>query len=470
MNNSGDNEILSSDDDNGQDYESEEGKQEVEELNVEEESMHSSSYEDNSNDDSNSDHDSMGNNCENKGNTKKKQPKQSPFSKTKSPQVLFDWNGKSIKLPRIEIQDLCDQDDNIIAPCATLNNPGNACFLNCLVQVFADSSFRQMFLEINPLTTEERYWKSLVNNLLEVMIENRYTKLYAKQTMEKILSRKLLTSSTNDEEGYVLGRKQDPFEVFISFMNKLIKMEMQPDNSTNPFKQGTSFSLGFKFTCSNMECLHEWDQWMDNFSSLRLNITTEGTLDSYVEEYFLNGKLDVAPQKCCRKCKSDAVEDFPYVIYDFPDIMVIGLSKGTFDEERQEMVVNLVKVDFDLEWTPSTIKCLSHVTGKFKLFAIVNRIQDTLATEESSHAANTGHYTTYKDTQFGWVKMDDGDCTYIDKSELCTPSSYILFYKRIEEIHDKEHPYHLRGRGPSVPVKTQIKSEIFQTIAKAGRI
>ena len=334
--------------------------------------MHSSSFEDNGNNDSNSDHDSIGNNCKNEGNTQKKQSKQSTFSKTKSPQVLFDWNGKSIKLPRIEIQDLCDPDDGIIAPFATLDNPGNVCFLNCLMQVFADSSFRQMFHEINPLPTEERYWKILVNNLLEVMIENCYTKLYAKKTVENILSHKLVTSSTNYEEGYMLGSKEDPFEVLISFMNKLIKMEMQPDNPTNPFKQGTSFSLGFKFTCSSMECLHEWNQWMDNFSSLCLNIITEGTLDSYLEEYFSNGKLDNAPQKCCRKCESDAREDFPYVIYDFPDMMVIGLSKGTFDEERQEMVVNLVKIDFDLEWTPRTIECLSHVTRKFKLFAIVN--------------------------------------------------------------------------------------------------
>ena len=86
------------------------------------------------------------------------------------------------------------------------------------------------------------------------------------------------------------------------------------------------------------------------------------------------------------------------------------------------------------------------------------------------NTANSGHYTAKIDTPYGWVNMNDGACKFINKTELCTPLTCILFYKRIKEILNKEHPNQLRGGGQSVPVKVQIKKEQFQKIAKAGQI
>ncbi len=127
----------------------------------------------------------------------------------------------------------------------------------------------------------------------------------------------------------------------------------------------------------------------------------------------------------CSRCKNSVRARKKMEVFKCPPILILHLKRFRVRESGMMSTAGRINVlvDFPLE-NLDLSKYMKHSDAKpiYDLYAV------------SNHYGNTGfgHYTAFAFNHHAkaWYRFDDSSVTPLDKSEVCSTASYVLFYKR----------------------------------------
>jgi ubiquitin C-terminal hydrolase len=355
-----------------------------------------------------------------------------------------------------------------------LNNIGNTCYMNSVIQCLASSLFTAWFKSkryMNDLSCENGLLieKTLTHNLaklLEAMWKENCTinPYMFKQIVGEIKETFKGANQHDCQEflNFILDRihEETKYEAIITPNNisasavdfydnkkmfkennvyELYKKQYKKDYITSKaygkwksyveksysiiieLFTGSYYSI---ISCSNCDY---YSNKFDAFSTLSLSIPDKGetTLYRCLEDHFKEEILVGDNQYFCKKCnkKNDGCTKKLY-IWDPPELLIIQLKR--FDSQNNKTTSKIIFpiFDFNLKSAQNDI----HITNStYDLWAICKHENNT---------TTSGHYIAYCKNMINkkWYKFNDDHILHIpdDKleNEIITKNAYILFYAK----------------------------------------
>jgi ubiquitin C-terminal hydrolase len=121
--------------------------------------------------------------------------------------------------------------------------------------------------------------------------------------------------------------------------------------------------------------------------------------------------------------KTNAKEDAAKRIYfwNFPKILIIALKRFIVNGRhiyRNNSLIHYPLTNLDLSKYVEGYNAAAH---NYELYGVSNHMG----------TPNGGHYTSYVKTDKGWIHYNDESLSSIHESQVISPHSYCLFYRRI---------------------------------------
>lgn len=337
--------------------------------------------------------------------------------------------------------------------CKGLNNIGNTCFFNSIMQAFINTP------EIIGHILSKSYAEHLNKSKPEHLLVEEFHNLMSKYHSEKGGS---FSPNVFHEYLNVLARETD-FDLNIGIQNDVGEFLSFIINSLHngisfPIKSIIRGEVKTKIDKIELEAAKAWsDHFKDDFSPLiplfygqfistvrctrcgneniraepvsclsleiprianpQDEITLDNCLDSFTNEERLTGENRYSCEKC--NMKTNAVKSMAY--WHLPKIMVIQIKRFRYTASGHQTKINNV-INFPLELSMYKY-CISgdrHNKSLYELFGVMNHIGGT----------GGGHYYAYvKNYRGEWNEYNDSRVSPISENKLVDRTAYCLFYR-----------------------------------------
>jgi ubiquitin carboxyl-terminal hydrolase 8 len=328
-----------------------------------------------------------------------------------------------------------------------LENLGHTCYLNSILQCLSNTIWFR-----NLLLTDE-FKHDIVNdkpNLAKVNLERDQSIMVYE--ISKVMRglwwtnglirperfvhwSRVLSAKIGDGQFAEAGQKDSgEFLIFVlDMIHEACKYDIEDNGIYNKsvyefYKKSGYSPIMTKFnihltniiTCAN--CNHDSSKF-EPANVLTLEIPddiAEPTLDNCLERFIRCEKLDDDNKYKCEKCSCLTNASKKLEISHISDYLIIILKRFKYTPNG-DIIKNNSVVNFPIQNLDMT-KYTSTSNSKYTLYATSNHIGDR----------NIGHYFSYCKNDDNWYKYDDNVVTILDRTDIVSSSSYILFYELVK--------------------------------------
>ena len=269
-----------------------------------------------------------------------------------------------------------------------IENLGNTCYLNSVLQVFLNTPFLFYYNKRNKMSKIHKCKKIKNNNFcLECMI----LEFYDKSRKKTLYPSNFVNSLKFLNKKFVRGRQQDSHEFYLLVLNSV----------SDFFKKIFLGKLTSRVTCPK----NHISDVEEPFLNLSLSIQNANSIKNSLKKYFQ--PLKNIKSYNCQKCKKKREITKQYIIKTAPKILTLHINR--FNNFGKKLTKH---INFDLS--------LNLFQKTYNLYAIVDHIGSSL---------KFGHYVSYiKSASNIWYRMNDSSVNIVNNNVVKRLRPYILFY------------------------------------------
>uniref|UniRef100_A0A7S4PT56 Ubiquitin carboxyl-terminal hydrolase n=1 Tax=Alexandrium monilatum TaxID=311494 RepID=A0A7S4PT56_9DINO len=326
--------------------------------------------------------------------------------------------------PRERLRALCESD----APRRVgrgLNNAGNTCFFNSVLQTLTYTRPLQNYL----LSGEHARACALHSEGLfcALCLFERHAKEALGGSRSPVHPRALLKHLKQlGGKSIQLGRQEDAHEFLLHFLDACHKAALQPatqQSTVPPLVQRTTLIhqlfggyLRSQVVCQ--ECKHESNTF-DPFLDLSLEVRTAATLEKALEGFTKSELVSGQNRYRCKKCEQPVDVTKRFSLHALPPLVMFQLKRFEFSQGARGKIIKNVSFGTSIDLARFT----SHPNkeAKYRLYAVI---------VHQGHTAKSGHYFAFVRHCSGtWYHFNDEQVRAVSEQQVLRTQAYLLFYE-----------------------------------------
>ena len=304
-----------------------------------------------------------------------------------------------------------------------LNNIGNTCFINSVLQSLIFTRPLQNYL-IFSNHVEKCKIKEKICFLCEF---SKFLRLFQKK--KNLTPFFILKNIKLISKNLKIGRQEDAHEFLIYFLDVLErnfdyflkknnKNFIVDDNKNNLIKNIFEGELKSEVQC--LKCKN-YSKTNEKFITLSLD-SNSNSIEKCLSNFFKSENLINENKIFCEKCKKKNDSKKKFFIKILPNILIIHLKRfDNFGRKIQKNIKNLKEIDLN----NFTLNEGKKNGTKFKLYSIL---------VHSGFFSSSGHYFTFLNkNNKNWVEMNDNFVQFVNENYVMNQNGYLFFYEKINE-------------------------------------
>ncbi|GMI63903.1 hypothetical protein HRI_000059600 [Hibiscus trionum] len=310
---------------------------------------------------------------------------------------------------------------------AGLENLGNTCFMNAVLQCFTHTV--PFVLGLQSLNPHEKPCDRDVNSFCLLCALHDHIELSLNSSGGVVSPSKIFDNLNYISPSFQRYRQEDAHEFFQCLLNRLESccsdLKLKDDCLSSPdvclVKKVFGGRLVSRLCCCNcghISCSYE------PLNDLSLEIEDVDTLPIALESFTKVEKIDdlVAKFKC-ENCKHKVSVEKQLLLDQAPSVATFHLKrfkiKGTYIEKIDKHVVFPLELDLQ---PYTSVNQTNNEELKYQLYAVV---------KHSGFRPTSGHYVCYiRSSPDTWHNFNDSTVTSVEEEEVLSEEAYILFYAR----------------------------------------
>ncbi|KAI1318824.1 Ubiquitin carboxyl-terminal hydrolase 36 [Mortierella claussenii] len=306
-----------------------------------------------------------------------------------------------------------------------LNNLGNTCFLNSVLQCLTYTAPLANYL----LSNHHSGTCKTTNFCMMCLLEKHVTRCFSHSMNEAIAPKVIVGRLRNIGKQFRIGRQEDSHEFARYLIDALQKSCLMGYDSKldNRIKETTVihqiFGGYFQSQVKCLKCGYESNTF-ETYLDVSLDIRGAESVQKAFRDYTKPELLSKSNQYKCDKCKVLVDARKQMTIYDAPKILCIHLKRFTFTGQKINRHVNF-DTRLELNSVMSTNK--KHPDLTYSLYAVL---------VHAGGSCHSGHYYCYVKSSNGiWYSMNDSHVSVVSLQTVLSQNAYMLFYTQ-----DKKGP------------------------------
>ncbi|XP_016728609.1 ubiquitin carboxyl-terminal hydrolase 20 isoform X1 [Gossypium hirsutum] len=311
---------------------------------------------------------------------------------------------------------------------AGLENLGNTCFINAVLQCFTHTV--PFVLGLRSLNHHEKPCHRNINSFCLLCAVHDHIELSLNSSGGVVSPSKIFDNLSYISPSFERYQQEDAHEFLQCLLNRLeeccLDLKLKDDCSSSPdiclVKKVFGGQLVRKLCCCN--CGHisySYEPLID----LSLEIEDVDTLLSALESFTKVEKIDDLVAKFrCENCEDKVSVEKQLMLDQAPSVAAFHLkrfkTKATYVKKIDKHVV--FPLELDLQPYTNVNQTSNNEELKYQLYAVV---------KHSGYNPTSGHYVCYiRSSPDTWHNLNDSIVTSVEEGEVLSQEAYILFYVR----------------------------------------
>lgn len=310
---------------------------------------------------------------------------------------------------------------------AGLENLGNTCFLNSVLQCFTHTV--QLVQSLRSLDHATPCRGEDEGGFCVLCAVREHVEDSLASSGGVVSPWKLVENLNHFCSSFQRYQQEDAHEFLQCLLDRLcscveFSLQDKPSSSLNNsfIKQIFGGRLRSRLKCCN--CGHCSDTF-EPLIDLSLEIEGVDTLSTSLESFTKVEKIgDVEEKFTCGNCKEEVVAEKQLKIDQAPAVSVLHLKRFKSDGLYVEKINEFVKFPLELDLQPFISDPSGDYNGglKYDLYAVLVHI---------GISSDSGHYFCYiRSSPDSWHRLDDSKVVRVSEDDVLKQEAYILFYKR----------------------------------------
>ncbi|TYH23353.1 hypothetical protein ES288_A03G006800v1 [Gossypium darwinii] len=311
---------------------------------------------------------------------------------------------------------------------AGLENLGNTCFINAVLQCFTHTV--PFVLGLRSLNHHEKPCQRNINSFCLLCAVHDHIELSLNSSGGVVSPSKIFDNLSYISPSFERYQQEDAHEFLQCLLNRLeeccLDLKLKDDCSSSPaiclVKKVFGGRLVSKLCCCN--CGHisySYEPLID----LSLEIKDVDTLPSALESFTKVEKIDDLVAKFrCENCEDKVSVEKQLMLDQAPSVAAFHLkrfkTKATYVKKIDKHIV--FPLELDLQPYTNVNQTSNNEELKYQLYAVV---------KHSGYNPTSGHYVCYiRSSPDTWHNLNDSIVTSVEEGEVLSQEAYILFYVR----------------------------------------
>ncbi|XP_042509959.1 ubiquitin carboxyl-terminal hydrolase 21-like [Macadamia integrifolia] len=308
---------------------------------------------------------------------------------------------------------------------AGLENLGNTCFLNAILQCFTHTV---------PLVQGIRSWNHATQcdggtkGFCVLCTLRDHIELSLASSGGVISPLSLVENLSNISSSFTRYQQEDAHEFLQCLLDRLDTCCLDPNTPTQSLslqensivRQIFGGQLRSQLQCCN--CGHCSDTF-EPLIDLSLEIEDADSLTCALQSFTKVEKIDPETRFTCEKCKQQVSVEKQLTLHQAPSIAAFHLKRFKSDGSNVEKIDKHVAYPLELDLQPYTSSNHeNNVELKYELYAVVVHV---------GFSPWSGHYFCYiRSSPHTWHRLDDSKVIRVEEEGVLSQNAYILFYAR----------------------------------------
>ncbi|KAF9908472.1 Ubiquitin carboxyl-terminal hydrolase 36 [Lobosporangium transversale] len=333
-----------------------------------------------------------------------------------------------------------------------LNNLGNTCFLNSVLQCLTYTAPLANYL----LSNQHSDSCKTTNFCMMCVLEKHVSRCFSHNMNEAIAPKVIVGRLRNIGKQFRIGRQEDSHEFARCLIDALQKSCLVGYDSKldNRVKETTIihqiFGGYFQSQVKCLKCGYESNTF-ETYLDVSLDIRGSESVQKALRDYTKPEILSKSNQYKCDKCKTLVDARKQMTIYDAPKILCVHLKRFTYTGQKINRHISF-ETNLELNSVMSTNK--KHPDLSYSLYAVLVHV---------GGSCYSGHYYCYVKSSNGiWYSMNDSHVSVVSLQSVLNQNAYMLFYTQDKKATSRVATTTVNGMSPNGPAVKHTKTSLVQ--------